>query len=262
LLAITKVQAWGTLPVAGLALAAIVLAAAFVMRERRTATPLLNLHLFRSAAFSGGTVAVLLSYAMLYGMFFAMSFALVRGFGDSPLAAGLHLAIVPVALGLVAPFAGGWADRRPRSVMLTGMALCLVALAPLWAGLSAGSGGMPLSMAALAIYGAGLGCFIAPNNAATLKAAPADHAGQAGGLLNLMRAFGTAAGIAAMSSVLAWRIAVAAGEVKATHLLPPPVLLGAVRESLVLLAVFAVLAAAAAWLQGRAAPPVPAAKQA
>ena len=50
------------------------------------------------------------------------------------------------------------------------------------------------------MYGAGLGLFIAPNNSATLGAAPAEHAGQAGGLLNLMRAFGTATGIAVANS--------------------------------------------------------------
>ena len=54
--------------------------------------------------FSGGTVAVLLSYAMLYSMLFAMSFALVRGYHDMPLKAGLRLALVPVAIGVVAHF--------------------------------------------------------------------------------------------------------------------------------------------------------------
>jgi hypothetical protein len=74
-------------------LAVVVLGIAFVVRERRT-RPLLNLELFRIAR-SPAVVAVLLSYAMLYGIFFVMSFVLVRGYGDSPLSAGLHLVVIP-----------------------------------------------------------------------------------------------------------------------------------------------------------------------
>jgi MFS family permease len=222
----------------------------FVVRERRTATPLLQLGLFRSRAFSGGTVAVLLSYALLYGMFFAMSFAHVNGYGDSPLSAGLHLAVVPLALGLVAPFSGDQAERHPHRVMLIGMTLCAAALVPLAANLHT-HGSMPVVLVSLAAYGAGLGCFIAPNNNATLKAAPPEHAGQAGGLLNLMRAFGTATGVAAMSSLLAWRLQAITGVTTGTHTVAASALLAAVRQSLVLLAVFAVAAAVAATLRDR-----------
>src|SRR6185437_11165351 len=130
MLVISKLNAWGVLSlgVLGCAAAAILLFLGFIRQERRTPAPLIHLGLFQSRAFSGGTVAVLLSYAMLYGMFFAMSFALVRGYHDSPLAAGLRLALVPVALGVVAPFSGSAAEARPRLVMLGGMALCVAAV--------------------------------------------------------------------------------------------------------------------------------------
>ena len=65
---------------------------------------------------------------MLYAMFFAMSFALVRGYHGAPLTAGLRLTTVPIALGLVAPFSGSLAERWPRLVMLSGMGLCLAAV--------------------------------------------------------------------------------------------------------------------------------------
>jgi EmrB/QacA subfamily drug resistance transporter len=250
LLAVTELQSWSAAAIVGVLVVVAALGVGFVVRERRTAEPLLQLGLFRSRAFSGGTVAVLLSYALLYGMFFAMSFALVNGYADSPLAAGLHLAVVPLALGLVAPFAGGWADRHPRPVMIAGMVMCVVALVPLAANLRA-SGSMTVVLVALAVYGAGLGCFIAPNNNATLKAAPPEHAGQAGGLLNLMRAFGTATGVALMSSLLAWRLAAITGVSTGTHTVAPSALLDAVRQSLVLLAVLAVAAAITANLRDR-----------
>lgn len=251
LLAITELQAWQPQVVGALVVGVVVLGAAFVVRERRTPSPLLDLGLFRSRAFSGGVVAVLLSYAMLYGVFFVMSFVLVRGYGDSPLMAGVHLVVVPLALGVVAPFAGGWAQTRPRAVMLTGMGLCLLALVPLRLSLTGDPSTMPVVLVALAAYGAGLGLFIAPNNTATLLAAPPERAGQAGGLLNLLRAFGTASGIAVMSAVLTWGIVAALGEPVGTHRIPSQLLLDSARDSLLVLAAFAVLAAVAATLRDR-----------
>ena len=81
----------------------------------RAPAPLVDLRLFRSVSFSAGSVGVLVSYAMLYGIFLSMSFALIRGYHDAPIAAGLRLTMIPVALGLVAPIAGALSDRRRGS---------------------------------------------------------------------------------------------------------------------------------------------------
>jgi EmrB/QacA subfamily drug resistance transporter len=208
MLAISKLNAWGALSfgVLGCGAAAILLVVGFIRQERRTKAPLIQLGLFRSRAFSGGTVAVMLSYAMLYAMFFAMSFALVRGYQETLLTAGFHLALVPVALGVVAPFSGAAAELRPRHVMLGGLVLSVGAVIWLRWSFTGNSDSMLSVMAGLIAFGAGLGLFIAPNNSTTLTAAPADHAGQAGGLLNLLRAFGTAIGVASASALLAWRL--------------------------------------------------------
>ena len=66
-------------------------------------------------------------------------------------------------------------------------------------------------MLALAVFGIGQGLFISPNNSAIMAAAPASLTGEAGGLLNVMRSFGISVGIAAASSLLAWRLAVLTG---------------------------------------------------
>jgi MFS family permease len=81
MLAISELHAWGprSLPILACVATAVLLTGGFVWRERRAPSPLIDLRIFRSPAFSAGSVGVLVSYAMLYGMFFAMSFALVRG---------------------------------------------------------------------------------------------------------------------------------------------------------------------------------------
>jgi EmrB/QacA subfamily drug resistance transporter len=253
LMAITQVNAWGSLsaPVVGCTAAAVILLVAFVRTERRVPAPLIDLHLFRSAAFSGGSLAVVLSYAMLYGMFFAISFALMRGYHDPPLAAGLRLTIIPLALGIVAPFSGALSERRPRLVMITGMGLAATAAIALTAVLTGTPDSLPGVMIGLAAFGTGLGLFIAPNNSATISAAPAERSGQVGGLLNLMRAIGTGVGVAAASAVLEWRLDLATGTGERTVTAPEPALLGAISDVLLMLAAFAVIAGATTLLRHR-----------
>jgi hypothetical protein len=129
-LVLSEVQAWGVASPMLICtfLAAMILLSFFAGRERRTTAPLLDLKLFRIPAFSGGVIAVNFSYALLYSMFFLMSFAFVRGFHESPIASGGRLAIIPIALGLVAPISGGFCDRLGvRMLTAAGMAFCIAA---------------------------------------------------------------------------------------------------------------------------------------
>jgi EmrB/QacA subfamily drug resistance transporter len=251
LLAIAEGRAWGLGPALITCLVAgPVLLAAFIWREMRAPAPLIDLRLFRAPAFAAGGLGVLVSYAMLYGIFFAMAFALVRGYRDDAIVAGLRLAIVPVVLGLVAPFAGAASNRWPRPIMLSGMALCAIAALALLATLTGMPGSLPAVMAALAVYGAGLGLYIAPNNGATMGAAPADKSGVAGGVLNLLRMFGSALGVAASATALSWRLESLVGKEIRTSAAPPDMLLSAVGAVLVLMIALAVLGAAAALVRG------------
>ncbi len=247
LLAITEARAWGLgAPMIACLVAAPIFFALFVWRELTTPDPLVDLRLFRKPTFSAGAIGVVLSYAMLYGVFFAMSFALARGYHDRAFSAGLRLTVVPVALGLAAPFAGALSERRPKLVMLLGMGACAasaLALSRLIDGASASLVGV---MAGLAVFGLGLGLFIAPNNNATMGAAPPEKSGVAGGLLNLLRVFGAGLGVAAASATLAWRIELQTGLRDRTAGAPEAALLSAVSSVLVLLAVLAVLGAATA----------------
>jgi hypothetical protein len=66
-------------------------------------------------------------------------------------------------------------------------------------------------MLALAGVGLGQGLFVSPNNNAMMGAAPAPLIGEAGGLINVVRACGTSIGIAAASACLSWRLEVLTG---------------------------------------------------
>jgi MFS family permease len=253
LLVISEANAWGMASplTLGALVAAIVLMTLFVRQETQTPAPLIDLELFRIGAFTFSIVAVVLSYAMLYGMFFLMSFALVRGYHDPPLAAGLRLAIIPVALGIVAPFSGALHERLGvRTVLFGGMAICIAALMMLRSVLAENAPDFMMVMFSLMVFGIGLGIFIAPNNSSTMAAAPSDHSGQAGGLLNLTRVFGTSLGVACASAVLSWRLTVLTGSGHSTLAVSAAAIRSAVTDGVVLLIVFAGIAAVASVLRG------------
>jgi EmrB/QacA subfamily drug resistance transporter len=244
-LALNQVSVWGVTSSAMIACSGLsaVLMVLLVRHERTSASPLVDLRLFRQPAFSYGVIAVVLGYAMLYAMFFVMSFALEHGYGDSPEIAGFRLAIIPVALGVAAPIGGALSDRiGARVLSAIGMALCLAALLILAVNEAETTVGRPAGTAAFALFGAGLGVFIAPNNHATVNAAPASLSGEAGSMLNLMRVLGTSLGVAGASSTLSWRLEIATGSHGDWIPFAGAPLLGAVQSSLAMLAVLAVAA--------------------
>jgi MFS family permease len=208
---------------------------------------LIDLALLDEPAFLAGALACALSYAMLYGMFFLASFALVRGYEESAVTAGLKLAIIPISLGVVAPFAGALADwMGTRLLSVAGMAICFVALLALTAIVMQPAANLWIGSLGLVAFGAGLGLFIAPNNHATINSAPANLSGVAGSLLNLMRILGTVAGVASASAVLSWQLLqVARGSTdRRLAAFAPHHFVEAVAGGLIMLAVFAAIAGA------------------
>jgi hypothetical protein len=167
-LVLNEGQAWGLKSAALLCalLVAVIFLPLFVWREWQQPDPLIDLHLFRSPAFSGGLAAVSLSYALLYSMFFLMSFLFIHGLNESPTLAGLHLALIPIALGLVAPISGSiYARVGARTMTTSVMLLCICALGVLsrsLAGLTVYHFGV---MGALALFGVGLACSSLPTTA-------------------------------------------------------------------------------------------------
>ncbi len=230
-----------------------------VRREKASPSPLINPGLFRIPGFYLGAVAVALSYALLYGVFFLMSFALEHGYAESPAEAGFRMAIVPIALGVTAPFSSQIRERiGTRPVGVLGMLLCLAAVVILIATTADIAYHRLYHTVAFILYGVGLGLFIAPNNTATLAAVPAALSGAAGSMLTLTRSLGTSLGVAAGATTLAWRLR-SDGMGRDWLQSSSESLLAAVQGSLPVLALLAILAGIFAFVGTRpdADPPPP-----
>ena len=165
---------WGSPAIIGLVVGTAVLGRRFVAHERRAAHPMIDPELFRSARFSAGIVAGLLSYLVLFGVLLLVPFYLERALGTTATRAGLELMALPVALGIVAPVAGRLADRLGvERLAVGGMAVVVTALVTLAAVRPSTAAFVGL----LAAVGAGLGCFTPPNNASIMASAPAGQSG-------------------------------------------------------------------------------------
>jgi EmrB/QacA subfamily drug resistance transporter len=184
---------WTSPLIIGLVALGVCLGASFAIWERRTNDPMLDLSLFRLSRFRSGITSGLLSYLVMFGLLLLVPFYFERGLGLGAARSGLELMMMPLALGLVAPFAGRASDRLgARSLTAGGMSFVAIGLFAL--------GGLrpttPGFLALLAVIGVGLGCFTPPNNASIMGSVPDHQAGLASGVLNMTRGVGTALGLA------------------------------------------------------------------
>lgn len=168
------------------------LGASFVTRERRAASPIVDLTLLRPTAVAVGLVGALCAYLVLFGPL--TLFPQVLGEGGWT---GLVLTALPAGFAVAAVFAerllpDGF-DAGLRGV--AGAGVCVLAAAalivdPTGAGWVAGW---------LAVLGLGLGVFIPANNVAIMSAIPARSSAVGGGLVNMARGLGTAFGVAVVT---------------------------------------------------------------
>jgi MFS family permease len=227
-------------PALGIALAALTTALllGLLARERRASAPILDLELLRRPALALGLGSAAAAYLAMFGALYVVPYYLAADHVPVALA-GLQLAALPVALGIVAPLAGRLAGRldtgrggtagggvgdldqgRPAATspsqgrasglgvrVLTGGGLALTALGLLVLAMSHDVAGR---LVGEALAGAGLGAFIPANNAGVMSAVSRARAGALSGVLNTTRGLGTALGVA-LASLLYTAIARPAG---------------------------------------------------
>jgi len=197
---------WGSPAVLGLLAGALLLLGIFVLIERRSPAPMLDLNLFRVPLFTTATVSAILNYICVYSITFLMPFYLIQGRGLNSAQAGMLLTAQPVLMAFFAPLSGAFSDqigsRLPGMIGMGGLAAGLFVLA----GLGSESG---LWMAALglAVAGFGTGTFISPNTSALLGSAPKSRQGIASGVQATARNFGMVLGLGMAGAIFTTQLA-------------------------------------------------------
>lgn len=195
-------EAGWTSPEIGLTLVGgAVLAAAFVVWERRAARPMLPLRFFRSRSFSVGAGAAFLLDASLFASVFFMAQFMQVSLGEDSLGAGLRLLPWTGTLFVTAPLAGALADRIGHRPVLAG-GLLLQAVGIGWLALVADVGLSYTTMIApLVVAGVGTSAGIPVSQAAIVGSVAEAEVGKAAGSNNMLQELGGAFGIAVAVAV-------------------------------------------------------------
>ena len=181
--------------------------AAWVIVERRTSEPMVDLSIFRSRVFvAASAVLFFTSVAVMGGTFLVPQF-LVSILGTSELRAGLAVTPTALAVMIIGTFAGRLSDRfGARIPVAMGVLLMAVGLL-LLSGLENGDGAKEV-VPPLVLLGTGLGLSLIPANSAAMAALPGEGLGVASGMLAAFRQVGIVFGVAILVDVLSTRLSV------------------------------------------------------
>ena len=173
---------------------------AFVLVERRTASPLVPLGLFRSRIFSAANAMTLLVYGALGGVSLFTVLQL-QAVGWSALQAGLSGLPITLSLLLLSSRAAALSARiGPRVPMTVGPLVC-AAGALLLLGVGEGATWWTV-LPGMTVFALGLALLVSPLTAAVLAAAPDRFAGVASGVNNAVARAGSLLAVAALPALV------------------------------------------------------------
>jgi EmrB/QacA subfamily drug resistance transporter len=184
----------------------VVMLAFFIFWERRCRDPLLDLALFRIAAFALGNAARLISFVTMSINNLLMPFFLQLAMGLDPLQAGFLVAPTPVAMALLAPLTG-WLSEKCMPERMGALGLLTTSIA--FAGLTF----LKPSTTAfevvfwLALLGVGMGIFQTPNNNLLMSSLPRQRLGIGSSFLSIVRSVGYSTGAALGATIVSAQLA-------------------------------------------------------
>jgi len=192
---------WASAQTIGLTAASVLLLAAFVVIERRSAAPLVPGRIFRLSALLGSNVAGVLFGAAVYGMFFIVTLYLQRVLGYSPLQAGFAWLALSVTA-LLTSVGGAQLVTRigPRRPLAAGLAIAAVGIW-LLSGLPADADYVSDLLPALIVSGMGIGLAFVTMSIGALEGVEERDSGLASGLVNTTQQIGGAIGVAILSTI-------------------------------------------------------------
>jgi EmrB/QacA subfamily drug resistance transporter len=197
-------QGWTSAIILGSFALAAVTGAAFVLIERRTKDPMVDLSMFGIRTFSGGTGAMILWGFGVMGVYFFTAMYLQNVLGFSPTEAGA--AFIPMALMMaaIAPVAGLVA-RRIGTHLTVALGLTLNVVGLVMVSFVGEHGHFMDLMPAFAAFGVGSGFTMMPLNDAIIGVLPPARAGAASAVMNASREVSGLLGVTIVGAILTSR---------------------------------------------------------
>ncbi len=188
------------LVIAGFATAAILIAI-FVRVEKRCATPLLQLDIFKNSLYSLSIFCSFISFVSMSATMLVQPFYLEDTLRLSPALTGLVMMASPVVLSVVSPL-GGYLSDRMGSEFLTFLGLMLTSVGLFLMSTLDKHSSVSLLICFVGIMAVGNGIFQSPNNSLVMSLVPRDMLGVAGSINVLVRTLGMVFGVSASAMLL------------------------------------------------------------
>ncbi|BAC73656.1 multidrug MFS transporter [Streptomyces avermitilis] len=181
--------------------AGLAVLAAFVVFEKRSDHPSVDVTYFKNKVFSAAIAAIALVFFALMGVTFFSVFYTQSVRGYSPLQTGLLMLPLAAAQMIFAPRARLVVDRFGNKATTTAGLVVLAAMLAAFATLDADT---PIWLLEVVFFlmGAGMAHVMTPTSVVIMQALPREKAGSASALSNTFRQVGGALGIAILGSVL------------------------------------------------------------
>jgi len=190
---------WLSPPVLVAVVAGVVLTVAFVARERRVPTPLLDVRILARRVVSAGAITLLVSYLVFTGMLFLVPQWLQDVQGESIITVGLLLVPFAGVFGMVSMRSASIVARfGARATVTAGLAICAAGAL----GLAVAVHQVAVSIVASGLIGFGLAGLIAPASTIVMNDLPESKAGDGSSANMVSRFVGGALGVAVIGSLL------------------------------------------------------------
>jgi EmrB/QacA subfamily drug resistance transporter len=174
---------------------------AFVLFELRATEPLIRVRIFLDRAFAVQNVVLFISMIVFVPVFFFASMYAQASLGQSASEAGLYLLVFFIGFAPAAQVGGRLLDKvGAKPAVVAGNALAAVGFA-LWAWKLT-----DLSLSAQVPYiimaGAGIGLMLGPANTDAINRAPQTSYGEATGITQTVRNYGSSLGMAVLGTIM------------------------------------------------------------
>ncbi|MFF1707855.1 MFS transporter [Streptomyces sp. NPDC058252] len=181
--------------------AGLAVLAGFVVYEKRSDHPSIDVTYFKNKVFSAAIAAIALVFFALMGVTFFSVFYTQSVRGYSPLQTGLLMLPLAAAQIIFAPRARLVVDRFGNRATCTAGLLIIAAMLAAFAALEADT---PIWLLEVIFFlmGTGMAHIMTPTSVVIMQALPREKAGSASALSNTFRQVGGALGIAVLGSVL------------------------------------------------------------
>lgn len=194
---------WTSVQTVAVGTAGAVLAGLFVIWERRTPEPMLNIRLFANPRFSGASFSIAVSFFSLAAFIFLIVQYMQFLKGWSPLETGLRTLPVAIAVGVSSVLGTKVAVQRGTKVVLTA-GLLAMALALTWiAAAQTIATGYWAIAGQMVLLGTGMGLNTAPATESIMGSVSLAKAGVGSALNDMTRELGSTLGVAVIGSVFA-----------------------------------------------------------